>query len=39
MKCWVSVVTIKAVKQKRIVYRKLKCSPSDYLQINAESSV
>jgi len=31
MKCWLSLATIKATKQKRIVYRKLKHKPSDCL--------
>ena len=31
MKCWLSLATIKAIKQKRVVYRKLKCETSDYL--------
>ena len=31
MKCWLSLAVIKAIKQKRIVYRKLKRKPSDCL--------
>ena len=31
MKCWLSLAAIKAIKQKCIVYRKLKRKPSDCL--------